>query len=311
MVAIHALHSGLETIFQVTANAILLFYANSTTKARQGLSSLFERDTDFFMGFSMPPELVIAILLAINFLSFIKVQMNGIIEGYASNYSFLGKVLILLGITCASLERIASPTFYFSTTLGLFNLLHHFQGEQYQTEKLINYITYNKFPLYWIAEMFVFQGILDDIAPHIYPLTNISLSQLQRGSMIASGPFEDGAQDHIYVPPPLELYTGFSLGTHFFVFWGILGLQTFTIFVVDMIWVKNIPKTATIWERIVHAIQKSSFPFPYTNWHQENGSCLDHLRRKEAAQHEVLVSILINLLFNMILLVPLPIFCKI
>ena len=116
------LQLGLETIFQVTANAILLLYAQSTTRARQGLSSLFDRDI-YFMGFSLPPELVIGVLLAINLMSFIKVQMNGMIEGYASNYSISGKVVLLINVICATLIRIASMTLYFSTTLGLFDLL--------------------------------------------------------------------------------------------------------------------------------------------------------------------------------------------
>ena len=124
---------GLETIFQVTANAILLLYAQSTTRARQGLSSLFDKDVTI-MGFSLPPELVIGILLAINLMSFIKIQMNGMIEGYASNYSILGKVVMLINIICSTTVRIASMTLYFSTTLGLFDLLNHFQGEQYLIE---------------------------------------------------------------------------------------------------------------------------------------------------------------------------------
>ena len=127
------LQQGLETIFQVTANTILIFYAYSVTRARQGLSSLFDADANVFMGNMgalFPPQLVVAILLAINLLGFIKVQMNGMIEGYAFNYSIMGKALILLGIVCAALVRIASMTLYFSTSLGLFNLLHHYQGEK-------------------------------------------------------------------------------------------------------------------------------------------------------------------------------------
>jgi hypothetical protein len=127
------LQLGLETIFQVTANAILLLYARSTTRARQGLSSLFDKDI-YLMGFSLPPELVIGVLLAINLMSFIKVQMNGMIEGYASNYSILGKVVLLLNILCSAMVRIASMTLYFSTTLGLFDLLTHYQGEHYRIE---------------------------------------------------------------------------------------------------------------------------------------------------------------------------------
>ena len=148
-----------------------------------------------------------------------------------------------------------------------------------------------------------------NIIHHIHPLTNISLSTLQRGKLLT---FHQGQTvDYVYQPPLLELYTQFSLQTYFFAFWGILILQILTIFVVDKIWVSNVPKSATLWDRMIHAVQKSNFPFPYSNWHQEKGSCYEHLKRKLAVQQEVLVTILINLLFNMVLLVPLPVFCKI
>ena len=152
-----------------------------------------------------------------------------------------------------------------------------------------------------------------NIIPHILPLTNISLTQLQRGKLIGGTLDTPSGQvyEYEYMPPSLDLYTKFSLPTHFFVFWGILALQTCIICVIDNIWVKNIPNTATIWDRVLHSIQKASFPLPYANWHQENGNSFDHIRRKQMAQQEVLVSILINLMFNMILLIPLPIFCEI
>ena len=167
--------------------------------------------------------------------------------------------------------------------------------------------------------MLNFQGLLTYganstiIVQHIHPLSNISLTHLQRGNLTQDVEYTPSGPlfYYDYVPPPLELYTQFSLQTHFFAFWGILVLQTCTIYLIDKIWVKNIPKTATIWERVLHSIQKASFPFPYTNWHQEKGNRFDHLRRKQMVQQEVLVSILINLIFNMILLVPLPIFCEI
>ena len=167
--------------------------------------------------------------------------------------------------------------------------------------------------------MLDFQGLFPyppnatNVRPHVHPLTNISLSILQRGTLSTfvedtpSGPY----YNYFYAPPPLELYTKFSLQAYFFAFWGILILQTFTIFVIDKIGVRNVPESATLWDRTLHAVQKTTYPFPYTNWHQEKGSCDEHLTRKQAVQQEVLIAILINLLFNMILLVPLPIFCKI
>ena len=132
------LQLGLETIFQVTVNLILLLFAFSKTRARQGLSSLFDdSDTDIFWGLPLPSELLLPFLLIINLLSFAKVQMNGTIEGFASNYSFKGKAMILLGIICGALVRIASMTLFFSTNLGLFDLLHHYQGRNTLRNKKI------------------------------------------------------------------------------------------------------------------------------------------------------------------------------
>ena len=172
---------------------------------------------------------------------------------------------------------------------------------------------------HFLAEMLQFQGLIPyppnttGVIPHIHPLTNISLSLLQRGKLITNVANTSSGLlfNHDYQPPPLELYTKLSLQTYFFAFWGILTLQTLTIFVIDKIWVRNLPKSATLWDRILHSVQKSSVPFPYTNWYQAPGSCYEHLKRKQAVQQEVLIAILINLLFNMILLIPLPIFCKI
>ena len=114
----------------------------------------------------------------------------------------------------------------------------------------------------------------------------------------------------MFEPPLLELYTQFSLQTYFLAFWTILFLQALVIFISDTIWVKTIPQNTTLWERMVHAIEKSHFPFPFTNWHKGSGDCSEHLNRKNEAQQEVLVTMSINLFFNMILLTPLSIFCK-
>ena len=146
--------------------------------------------------------------------------------------------------------------------------------------------------------------------PHIPPQTNITLSNLQRGHfdiLMVDGLGQDYA---IYEPPPLELYTKFSLQLYFLAFWGILFLQMLTIFIIDTVWARNIPQSATLWERLMHATLKSHFPFPYVNWHEGNGNCKDHIRRHKAANHEVLVTTAVNLFFNLIMLTPLVILCK-
>ena len=163
------------------------------------------------------------------------------------------------------------------------------------------------------AEMMGFQCLDPQLSSglthynHIYPIVNSSIFDIQRGKFNEYNFIGSGSA---YDPPPLELYTKFSLQTYFFVFWGILILQSLCILLMDKLFVKSIPNNITLWKRFIHACQKSNFPFPYENWHEAEGTCLDHLKRKNAVQLEVLISITLNLVFNMILLFPLIILCK-
>ena len=138
-----------------------------------------------------------------------------------------------------------------------------------------------------------------------------SISNIQRGQYIDSGAAFCSASYSFYDPVPLEIYVHFSLLNYFMAFFGILFLQTFTIFLIDIFWLKSMPSTVTLWERILHAIQKSHFPFPYENWHDGDGSCLDHLKRKNLVRKEILMATIVNLVFNMVMLIPLVILCKI
>ena len=120
---------GFETIYQLIGTTILICYANSDTKTRQGLTAFFEEQNHDILGITLTSEVAITILLALNLLSFSKAQLTGIIAGYASNYNLVGKFLILLCITLNSIVRVGSVTLYFTPVLGLFNLLNHYQSK--------------------------------------------------------------------------------------------------------------------------------------------------------------------------------------
>ena len=149
------------------------------------------------------------------------------------------------------------------------------------------------------------------LIPHITsPPPNLNLFNLQRGHFIILDDNGNNYGSSMYEPPPLELYTLFSLQLYFLAFFGILFTQMLTIFVIDMVWGRNIPGSATLWERLMHATLKSHFPLPYVNWHESDGNCNDHVKRHKAANHEVLVTTAVNLCFNIIMLTPLVILCK-
>ena len=119
---------GLETVFQTTINTILACYAYSTTKTRQGLAAIFTQDDFAFMGTTISPKVIIAVLLAMNLMTLIRAHMNGFIMGHGSNYNLLGKLLLFLFVASAIVVRIVSITMYFAPMLGLFNLLYHYQS---------------------------------------------------------------------------------------------------------------------------------------------------------------------------------------
>ena len=137
-----------------------------------------------------------------------------------------------------------------------------------------------------------------------------SISNIQRGQYIDSGAWLYDASFTFYDPAPLEIYVQFSFLNYFIAFIGILFLQTFTIFLIDFFWLKSLPLTVTLWERILHAIQVSHFPFPYENWYNGGGSCLDHVKRNHQVHKEILTATIVNLVFNMVMLIPLVILCK-
>lgn len=123
------LQVGLESTFQTIGNTTLLFYAYSSTRTKQGLVALFQEGAFNFLGLTVKSETVAVILLVLNLLSLIKAHFQGIVEGFGSDYSFCGRIMVFVTIMCANVVRIMSCIFYFTSTLGLFDLLCHYQGE--------------------------------------------------------------------------------------------------------------------------------------------------------------------------------------
>ena len=124
----HRVQVGTETVFQLAGNVILVCYAYSQTKTTQGLAALFQHDSVDIMSISISSKVVLGLLLVMNLVTYIWVHYGGIVKGYGANHSLIAKFLLILCIACCSFVRIMSIALYFSPTLGLFNLLRHYQG---------------------------------------------------------------------------------------------------------------------------------------------------------------------------------------
>ena len=131
------LQLGLETIFQLAGNVVLLCYGFSETKTSQGLAALFKQDNKTVWNITFSSNFILGLLLAMNLITFVRVNFRCIVEGYGSNCKIIGKMLLLTCIAIGSLIRISSMTLYFAPTLGLFNLTRHYQGTFVESKKSI------------------------------------------------------------------------------------------------------------------------------------------------------------------------------
>ena len=113
-----------------------------------------------------------------------------------------------------------------------------------------------------------------------------------------------------YAPPPITVYTYFTLQHYFGIFFCVLALQTIVIFIVKCFWSIHF-KNLNCLEKLLHSIENSQFPFAVHDWDQEQGSCEDHFYQMKRNRTETLIITMINLGFNLILLFPLAILCKI
>ena len=186
---------GCETFYQLLMSTILVCYAYSNTRSKQGLVSLFDENDLSFFGLALSSKIIVSFLLAVNFVSFVKIHFGG--TEYVGQYSIMGKFMILLYISSSCAARIMSIILYFSPVLGLFDLLHHFQAEMLGYQALdpsageINY--FNSF------------------TKHVYPLVNTTFFDVQRGQYKTWAIDVSDYPPSTYHPPSIETYTRWSL----------------------------------------------------------------------------------------------------
>lgn len=117
------LELNLETIFQMTLKIILLALVQSETRTTQGLLTLFEKK-DLF---GIPADIIVALSVTMGFVTFTLAQID-CVAGSRIYFPLKSRVLIGMSAFLACVKRILSMVIFFSTCLGLWNLLRHYQG---------------------------------------------------------------------------------------------------------------------------------------------------------------------------------------
>ena len=82
---------------------------------------------DNVLGLPVPVEAAIIIYFLWSLASFTFAHAKGL-TGHRDYFPFISKLILLSSVLLATIVRIMAITFFFAPSLGLFNLLRHYQG---------------------------------------------------------------------------------------------------------------------------------------------------------------------------------------
>ena len=271
---------GLELIYQVSLQLLLVFLSWSDTPTTGGLEFLYEQ-ADIF---GISGETLIIIMTCWSFKTCILSIMNTAktMKGFLPITS---QLMIIIWSIIATGRRIMAIIVFFLPSLGLFSILNHWKAEQ--------------LPILVRLEAFEDKVMTPD---DVIQLNNMSKeipwTSIDRWTYSATDP-----DDH--QPPHYSLYTGLALGHTFVTFLVLMALHLISITMVKIKTVKNINKEN--WFNVfVHSIENLNLPFQYKDWADtDNLTVVEFKNRLREMNIEMVYSFIINIVFNMMMFVPL------
>ena len=318
------LELGLETIFQLTLQIILLLYAITLTRTTEGLNQIFNEATKLSGDLEKDSKVIfLYVSISWSVISNVNSHIKGL-SAHREHFPLFSKgiaiVYAFFGITTRVLAIIA----FFTPCLGLFSIQRHWNGEQINWHPaMIENFVMNK--------TVIFEGSLPIPVDSIFirPRENNSLSfnaslmekvgaaskYFQIDGTIQFGNSSQISWHHLDrwmyhlnekpTPPSYSLYTLVSLQYYFLIFLLILFSQTFVIFLVKCKLAKAFGRLSIL-EKIIHCVEGTNLPYNAQEWDTpRNGNAYIHILRMKANQLEGLVLIFVNLVFKMTMLFPL------
>ena len=185
---------GLEDVYQICLQTILLFLATTATSTTGGLNKMFEKSG--MLGIEMDAEIVLILSISLSLKSVIWLLVKTI-NAEKVYLPMKAKLLCLLPWSaCACCRRILSMVTFFLPSLGLFSILYHWKAEQVPFNLRKFYASLGRLSSNDTLELF---GATE----------NISWSVIDRGQ------YDD---KYKYNPVTYSTYTGLSLGATFSAF---------------------------------------------------------------------------------------------
>ena len=292
------LELGLETIYQMAGQLILLFMAYTETPTQSGLKSIFHK------GRGTWPIILLVSSIILSFYSCIASHWKALT---ACREYFPFKSRFISGLYClfGCLTRVTAIIMFFAGPLGLFNLLQHLQGEKIPFHaNVLQLVNPNDGMMILGGKAFKWNSV--DRWKNVY-------KQHKNGTFVFDatylGPttFPQPIKNpsHEVIAPDCILYTGLSLGLYLLIFFATIGIHLTVIYVAKAVLCKSLWKKLNFLERIIHSLENTNIAYNIKEWDDGEGDAKEHKRRMQSNWYEVLQVIIINGIFNLLHLVPL------
>ena len=263
---------GLELIYQISLQLILVLLSTSKTPTTSGLEAFFEQ-TD---------NLVLILFTLWSFKTCILLQRSTI-KTEKFYFPVSSQLVILIWSTVAAGRRIMAIVLYFLPSLGLFSILIHWKTEQ--------------LPFY-IREQALRSNL---IKPNNIIILN-KMTKDVKWTSIDRWEYNSSDYDKSH-PPPYSVYMGLSLGHTFIAFLILMVLQLIGITVVKIITAKK-TKKETWYNFMVHILENINIPFPYKDWDTDNLTVAEFKERLKKVNMEMAWTYFVNFIFNIVMFFP-------
>ena len=311
------LELGLEAIYQLAGQLILLLMTFTTTSTEVGFTQIFKEgpgqegedilykdaisSTIENIGINTETHAIIILTLSIlfSFKSCITSHLR-ILSAKREWFPLTSKLMAGLFSLFTCMTRILAIIMYFAPALGLFNLLHHLQAEQIPWNANIEgYFVKNGTIQFGDSNEITWKEIdrwHKDEQEHIF----YSNKSTQGFELNITNP------RYLVSPPSYTTITYFSLGEYFIGFCIILFVQTISVFMAKCVLCQHF-KELNVFEKVLHSIENINIPFNSEEWDNGKGDAEAHQNRMKKNSREIMFVMLVNFIFNSFMLIPLVI----
>ena len=276
----------METLYQVALQIVLLFFTQTNTPTTGGLESFFAKKT--FLGLEIDPTWILVIFVGLSLKSCIFQHIKAV-SAEKGFFGLKAKLAVFAWAVFATIRKVASIVCFFTPSLGLFNLLHHWQAENTPFKVRLDQARTN-------SSLNDFQNA----KVNLYNMTQeVAWSSLDRWS------YQDPQQPS---PPPVSIYTFLSLHDTFLAYVCVFFLHILALLIVKMLFSEDFREGNNYLKKITHLLQTCNIPMPYKDWDAGKFTGVQTFKdRYKKAEKEMLVTFATTLIFTLISMVPLSI----